>query len=70
MELMKSYGIEFWQKIPNFSYRAMCYTILHEQPAFAGVWRAKPEWKNCKDIHQLELLLWSFEWPAIDNLVK
>jgi len=27
-ELMMSYGKEYWQKIKNFSYKAMCYTLL------------------------------------------
>jgi len=59
---MKSYGLQYWQNMKNFSYRAMCYTLIHEQPAISAVWRSKPEWKECKDIKQLEQMLWGFDW--------
>jgi len=63
-ELMVSYGLEYWAKINNFSYKAMCYTLLCEQPAILGVWRSVPALQSCKDPKQLEDVLWGFDFSS------
>eukprot|EP01124_Arcella_intermedia_P003944 TRINITY_DN12224_c0_g1_i2.p1 TRINITY_DN12224_c0_g1~~TRINITY_DN12224_c0_g1_i2.p1 ORF type:complete len:284 (-),score=51.22 TRINITY_DN12224_c0_g1_i2:23-874(-) len=60
MSLMESYGLEYWKGQSRFAYRAMCYTIMHEQPAVLGVFRSHPEWKQIQDIKELEKLVWDF----------
>jgi len=63
-ELMVSYGLDYWAKIQNFSYKAMCYTLLCEQPAIMGVWRALPALRSCKDPKQLEEVLWNIDFTS------
>jgi len=57
MSLMKAYGIENFDQ-ETFSYRAMCYTILHQQDALRSVFKHHPEWIDIQDLKELEKNLW------------
>jgi len=61
MALMKAYGIERFDR-ESFSYRAMCYTILHEQDALRSVYFNRPEWRDLQDMKELEKNLWDLPW--------
>jgi len=54
--LINSYGPEILRR-ENFSYRAMCYTLLHEQDALRNIYHHFPEWEDL-ELHDLEKRIW------------
>jgi hypothetical protein len=47
-----------WGPPQTFSYRLMCYTLLHTQDALRTVWQCRPDLKSCTTLRELEDKMW------------
>jgi len=58
LEVIKHYGMEAFTGRKDFSFKAMCYTLLHAQDVFRTAFEIKPEWKNYTDLNELQKAMW------------
>lgn len=51
-----------WGPPQTFSYRLMCYTLLHVQDALRTVWEFRPELRRCSTLTELQDKLWGINF--------